>query len=100
MFSLPITLSHTHSPPYKRQIARQIETLICSGRLQEGNRLPSINRMASLLQVSKNTIMGAYDLLIDSNLIHSEPNRGFFVAKPTRNGRSRLAPDFVLETAH
>lgn len=100
MFSLPITLSHTHSPPYKRQIARQIETLICSGRLQEGNRLPSINRMASLLQVSKNTIMGAYDLLIDSNLIHSEPSRGFFVATPTRNGRSRLAPDFVLETAH
>ena len=44
--------------------------------------------------------MGAYDLLIDSNLIHSEPSRGFFVATPTRNGRSRLAPDFVLETAH
>ncbi|QBH21281.1 PLP-dependent aminotransferase family protein [Alcaligenes faecalis] len=68
--------------------------------MQEGSRLPSIQRMASLLQVSKNTVMGAYDLLIDSNLIHSEPSRGFFVATPTRHGRSRLAPDFVLQTAH
>lgn len=97
MFSLPITLSHAHHSPYKQQIARQIESLISSGRLQDGNRLPSISRMASLLQVSKNTVMGAYDLLIDSNLIHSEPSRGFFVT-PHRQRQSRNEdPDFVLE---
>ncbi|WP_454007524.1 MocR-like pyridoxine biosynthesis transcription factor PdxR [Alcaligenes sp. Marseille-Q7550] len=97
MFSLPITLTHAHGSPYKRQIARQIETLICSGRLQDGNRLPSITRMASLLQVSKNTVMGAYDLLIDSNLIHSEPSRGFFVTAHRRGSSKSADPDFVQD---
>ncbi|WP_341669457.1 MocR-like pyridoxine biosynthesis transcription factor PdxR [Alcaligenes sp. SDU_A2] len=97
MFSLPITLTHARDRPYKQQIARQIETLICSGRLQDGNRLPSITRLASLLQVSKNTVLGAYELLIDSNLIHSEPSRGYFVTpRHGRNGK-RAIPDFVLD---
>lgn len=97
MFSLPILLSREDKKPYKQQIAGQIECLIRSGRLQEGDQLPAISRMSTLLHVSKNTILGAYELLLESNLIESRPSRGYFVTL----GRSLIVdaakPGFAID---
>ncbi|MFY0480009.1 MocR-like pyridoxine biosynthesis transcription factor PdxR [Achromobacter marplatensis] len=97
MFSLPILLSTGNGTTYKQQISRQIEALIRSGRLQDGDRLPAINRMATLLQVSKNTILGAYELLIDSNLVQSQPSRGYFVTLNRTFAVGQASPEFVLD---
>ncbi len=97
MFSLPLSLSRQDSKPFKQQIADQIASLIRAGRLQEGDRLPAINRMSSLLQVSKNTVLGAYELLIDSNLIESRPSRGYFVTLERTLLVNPKNPDFVLD---
>lgn len=97
MFSLPLSLSRQDAKPYKQQIADQIEALIRAGRLQEGDRLPAINRMSSLLQVSKNTVLGAYELLIDSSLIQSKPSRGYFVTLNRSLVINPRCPDFVQD---
>lgn len=87
MFSLPISLSPNHHRPYKTQIADQISALIQAGHLREGDKLPSIARLASLLNVSKNTILGAYDLLMEACLIDSLPSRGYYVTRPLEDAR-------------
>ena len=80
-FSLPIVVARDGSEPYKRQIMRKIEQLIVSGRLQSGDRLPSIACMVAMLRVSRNTVVGAYEGLTDAGLLRGEPGRGFYIAE-------------------
>lgn len=68
--------------------------LIRTGRLSEGGQLPAVARMATLLGVSKNTILGAYECLADLRLVESQPNRGHFVT----HHRSRLVDDGLAES--
>ncbi|MEN7531765.1 PLP-dependent aminotransferase family protein [Cupriavidus sp. DL-D2] len=79
-FELPLVLDRESGEPYKRQIGKQIEWLILSGRLQPADRLPSIACLTSMLHVARNTVLGAYECLIDAELVRGEANRGFFVA--------------------
>lgn len=79
LLSLPIQLAPCGGEPYKQQIARAIEELIVTGRLRADDQLPSINELVAMLKVSKNTVLGAYQLLQDAGLIRSALRRGFFV---------------------
>lgn len=79
-FSLPIEILRDGSEPYKRQIMRQVEHMILSGHLQPDDRLPSIACLVAMLRVSRNTVVGAYEGLIDAGLLRGEPGRGFYVA--------------------
>jgi len=80
-FSLPIEILRDGSEPYKRQIMRQVEHMILSGRLQPDDRLPSIACLVAMLRVSRNTVVGAYEGLTDAGLLRGEPGRGFYVAE-------------------
>lgn len=80
-FSLPIEILRDGSEPYKRQIMRQVEHMILSGRLQPDDRLPSIASLVAMLRVSRNTVVGAYEGLTDTGLLRGEPGRGFYVAQ-------------------
>lgn len=57
------------------QIRKRIET----GALKVGTRLPSIRRAALEFEVSKNTVVEAYDRLLAAGLIASRPGYGFTV---------------------
>lgn len=97
VFSLPITLARESGESYKQQIVRQMEWMIVSGRLQENDRLPSIAGMVSMLKVSKNTVLGAYEMLVSSGLAYSKHGSGFFVSPDVPSiPENLLAPDFVL----
>ena len=50
--------------------------------LSVGARLPSIRSMAQLIQVSKSTVVDAYDRLVAEGLIQSRPGAGFYVRQP------------------
>jgi len=82
-FALPIAITRDGTEPYKRQIMRQIEWMIVSGRLQAGDRLPSIASLMAMLRISRNTVVGAYECLTDAGLLRGEPGRGFFVSADT-----------------
>lgn len=62
------------------QIRQMIVTAIEDGRLPLGVRMPSSRDLASLLKVSRNTIVIAYEQLVDQNFLVARERSGYFVA--------------------
>ncbi|MCV2216650.1 MocR-like pyridoxine biosynthesis transcription factor PdxR [Thauera sp. Sel9] len=99
LLAVPIQLSRDSAEPYKQQIANGIERLIATGRLHAHDQLPSINELTAQLGVSKNTVLGAYELLYAAGLVRSEHRRGVFVepggpcmGKPVESARAQPVP--------
>lgn len=61
------------------QIVSEIARLIFDGFFPKGTKLPSCRSLALDLQVSINTVLGAYQTLQDSQWIESRQRSGFFV---------------------
>ncbi|WP_329569872.1 GntR family transcriptional regulator [Streptomyces sp. NBC_01361] len=66
-------------PPYE-QIRAQLATLISSGRLPEGERLPTIRQLASDLGLAAGTVARAYRELEGAGLIRARRGAGTRVA--------------------
>jgi GntR family transcriptional regulator/MocR family aminotransferase len=84
-------------PFLQLQIRQIIFAAIEEGRLSLGVRMPSSRELAALLEVSRNTIVIAYEQLVDQNFLVSRERSGYFVAGlPKHLGTekaSRPAPD-------
>lgn len=63
------------------QITEGIITVIRSGHLQAGQRLPGSRQLANLLEVNRKTALLAYDELMAQGWIVSKSARGTFVAE-------------------
>lgn len=73
--------------PLYRQLHEQIRTLVQSGRLSKGERLPATRELAGLLGLNRATVSAAYELLEKDGLIQGHVGRGSFIADaaaPTR----------------
>lgn len=93
---------------YER-LAEDIETLIASGTLQAGERLPSVRETITARDVSPSTVFEAYYLLEARGLIEARPRSGYFVkqraaarnepraADPAPESRAVVVNDLVLE---
>lgn len=71
-------LQNTGVPIYQ-QIAEQMRTDILSGKIKEGQYLPSIRSLARELKISVITTMKAYELLEAEGLVTAEQGKGFYV---------------------
>jgi len=67
-------------PFLQLQIRQLICTAIEEGRLSLGVRMPSSRELATLLEVSRNTVVIAYEQLVDQNFLVSRERSGYFVA--------------------
>src|SRR5262245_47297149 len=63
---------------YER-VADHITQLIDHGTLRVGERLPSVRRLSSQMDVSISTVLQAYMTLEDKNRIEAKPQSGFYV---------------------
>ncbi|MFW0118901.1 PLP-dependent aminotransferase family protein [Rothia sp. P5764] len=81
---LPLSLSRGTGLSLHTQIAEQIRALIVSGRLRAGDHLPSSRTLAHQLEVSRGTVVFAYEQLTGEGYLSS--NRG-----GTRVSRTLLA---------
>jgi DNA-binding transcriptional MocR family regulator len=70
------------------QVADHITRLIDDGTLHPGERLPSVRKLRTRMEVSISTVLQAYRMLEDKDWIESRPQSGFYV-RPTR----RLPPE-------
>lgn len=70
------------------QLAAWVRLRIDEHALKPGTRLPSIRRFADEKQVSRSTVVDAYDKLIAAGYIESRRGSGFYV----RARRANLAP--------
>jgi len=66
--------------PVYEQIRVQLLTLIASGTLSPGTRLPTIRQLATDLGLAKGTVSKAYDALLRAGLITSRGRHGTVVA--------------------
>ncbi|HAI13675.1 MAG TPA: GntR family transcriptional regulator [Phycisphaerales bacterium] len=67
------------------QVARQVSELIRSGTLLPGERVPSVRQLCKQLSVSVSTVMQAYRILEDQQLIRAVPQSGYFVREPKQS---------------
>lgn len=63
------------------QVYKYMKEMIEDGMLPSESKLPSSREMASMMKVSRTTIMRAYELLEDCNLAYTVEGIGTFVAK-------------------
>ena len=62
------------------QLARALQAAIVSGRFAAGTRLPATRTLSETLGVSRNTVLGAYELLCADQIAVAEPGSGTRVA--------------------
>lgn len=65
--------------PIYQQIADQLKTDILSGKMKQGEYLPSIRSLAKELKISVITTMKAYELLETEGLVTAAQGKGFYV---------------------
>src|SRR5688500_9330662 len=74
-----IQLDESASVPLYKQLHEQISTLIRTGVLPHGERIPPTRELASQLGLNRTTVSAAYGLLEADGLIRGHVGRGSFV---------------------
>ena len=78
-------LDFRSSEPIYLQIVRQVERLVASGELHQGDQLPTVRQLATELRVNFNTVARAYRLLDEARLISTQRGRGTYIwEEPTQ----------------
>jgi GntR family transcriptional regulator len=75
--------------PITRQIAAQIRAQCAGGRLQPGDRLPSVRALAAQLAVNQNTILRVYERLTAEGLLQRRHGDGTYVAGRIPTGQMK-----------
>jgi GntR family transcriptional regulator len=79
---MQFTCDSTGRTPIYRQLIEQIREAVARGRLEPGERLPSVRLLSKDLVVNPNTVARAYTELEREGVLHTRPGLGAFVAKP------------------
>lgn len=91
--ALLIPLDSRLAEPLYRQVYRGIREAILSGRVPAGVRLPSTRRLAAELDVSRSTILLAFDQLIAEGYTVGAVGSGSYVARQIPDHVSRVRPE-------
>jgi len=87
-----ISLSGDHEQSLKVQLRRALVTAILDGHMPHNRPLPSSRELANALGVARNTIVNAYNHLIDDGYLVSEERRGYYVNSSLVNSRLARVP--------
>lgn len=74
-----ISIKNNIGIPKYKQIVISIENAIKKGNLIKGASVPSINNISKEYQVSRDTVLVAYNQLKARGIIHSIPGKGYYV---------------------
>ncbi|WP_114417917.1 PLP-dependent aminotransferase family protein [Marinospirillum perlucidum] len=80
-----------------QQLEAQLQQEMDQGRLKPGQQLPSVRRLCQEQQVSKATVLHAYQRLEAAGRIEARPRSGYFVA--SHKGSSPPPPEPAREVA-
>jgi DNA-binding transcriptional MocR family regulator len=76
------------------QVIQKIEETIQILQLKPGDKIPSVRKISSTLNVSTTTVFQAYSIMEDRGLITSRPRSGFIISGK-RSGASSSAKDII-----
>ena len=71
--------------PIYRQLRDRAVALILDGVLQEGDPLPSVRSVAAEYRVNPLTVLKAYQLLVDEELVEARRGLGMFIKPGARD---------------
>lgn len=77
---LSVLLDRSRPETLTTQVVEQIRDAIRCSRIASGARLPSSRQLSEQLEISRNTVVRAYDLLIIEGLVETRPASGVYVA--------------------
>ena len=77
---MDIILTNAGGQPIYDQIVSQVKAQILSGKLKEGDALPSLRALAKDLRISVITTKRAYDELLQAGYVYAVAGKGYFVA--------------------
>ena len=83
---LSLVVSPTGERSLVDQIIGGVKVQIGGRRLAPGSKLPSIRDLAKTLNVSRFTVVAAYDRLVAMGYLQSRPGAGFYVAASAASG--------------
>lgn len=87
-----IRLSNERGASLQSQLRRALVTAILDGHIPHHRPLPSSRELARQLGVARNTVVHAYQHLMDEGYLISEERRGYFVNSDLVNSRISRAP--------
>ena len=97
--NIRFSLDMADGVPIYRQIIRQIEYAILSGRLKSGDKLPTIRALAVELKTNPNTIAKAYNELEIKGIVVTQVGSGTFISnkkpKPEDDGPDKKIREMV-----
>lgn len=91
-FHMPsIELDRSHPWPLRQQIFRQIAGAIRAGEVPCGARLPASRLLAKVLGVSRNTVVEAYERLLEADLLATKAGSGVVVKRVAAGALPNIA---------
>mgnify|MGYP003675291817 FL=1 len=85
-------ISNDRKLSYQRQLREMIVSAILDDKLPLDIALPSSRELARHLGIARNTVVLAYQQLIDEGYLVSRERSGYFIDKTMLNGRVRVEP--------
>ena len=79
--TLPLNLDSSRPSTLQRQIFEQVRGLILGGRLVPGTRMPATRALGVELGVSRNTVVLAYEWLVNEGYLEANVGTGTFVSR-------------------
>ena len=73
------------SQPIYRQLRDRVVAMILDGALNEGDPLPSVRNVAAEYRVNPLTVLKAYQLLVDEQLVEKKRGLGMFINAGARD---------------
>ena len=77
---IPVLLDRSHPASLTVQLVEQLRNAIQHGRIMSGTRLPSSRQLSRQLDVARNTVVRAYELLVMEGYVEARPASGMFAA--------------------
>jgi GntR family transcriptional regulator len=78
--TITFSLDAASGVPFYRQIIQRIEQSVLSGRLEPGDRLPTIRSLAIELKINPNTIAKAYSELEIRGIVTTQVGSGTYIS--------------------
>jgi GntR family transcriptional regulator len=92
---IAFSLDGSNGIPIYRQIIQQIEYAILSGRMNSGDRLPTIRSLAVELKANPNTIAKAYNELEIRGILITQVGNGTYIADKKPEGSDVLREEKI-----
>ncbi|MBN2588861.1 MAG: GntR family transcriptional regulator [Sedimentisphaerales bacterium] len=77
---MQIRVSTNDGIPIYLQIINQIKYMVASGRLEPGDKLPPVRKLAEQLLINPNTVARSYRELEAANILNTRQGSGVFVS--------------------